>query len=172
MADPLGGTPQSISPFAPRSPLPGQQPYRPQPLPPPPTSSAWSSPPATPHGHNGQPAQAGQAPAPAHASWAGGSQASSAGSARGGMTPRSPHAYERRRTGEGSEDLGRSGGVGGSESLSSGGAGGGDEGARAGSVRVRVTGLDRTKRDFYVKFNAEVRTQDRGVACHSGLVGS
>lgn len=70
------------------------------------------------------------------------------------MTPRSPQGYERRRAGEGSEESGRGVGAGGGN-----GAGedkGQGEGVKVASVRVRVTGLDRTRRDFFVKFNAEV----------------
>jgi len=157
MADPLGGTPQSISPFAPRSPLPGQHSYRAQPLPPPPNNSAWSSPPSTPQPHNGQAHPQAHAPG----GWAGSSsQASSAGSARGGMTPRSPQGqgYERRSLGETSDDLGQNGGA------SAAGEGRSGEGAAVRaepSVRVRVTGLDRNRRDFFVKFNAEVTNTNK-----------
>lgn len=139
----------NLSPLAPRPPLPGERTghYRPQPLPPPPSTSAWGSPPTTPQ-LNGNGSSSGSG-----AQWADAPRRAGSGS---GLTPRSPqsrssrererdadeddHDYDPTRTqGGGVAQLAR-------------------PPPQDGFVRIKIVGLDKNRRDVYLKFNAEVRS--------------
>lgn len=113
----------NLSPLAPRSPLPGQLNghYRPQPLPPPPSTSHWTSPPSNSH-------------------WTSPPASATSGSQRG-MTPRSPQGYEEQgRRGDREERGGE-----------------GRPSPPDGFVRIKIMALEKNnRRDYYVKFNAEV----------------
>lgn len=140
----------NLSPLAPRPPLPGERTghYRPQPLPPPPSTSAWGSPPTTPNpsgsgnGNGSQWADAG---------------ARRTGSGSSGLTPRSPQSRpsrERERERDADED---------DHSFSPTRTQGGTVAQvqprpppQDAFVRIKIVGLDKNRRDVYLKFNAEV----------------
>ncbi|KAK4705602.1 hypothetical protein P7C70_g598, partial [Phenoliferia sp. Uapishka_3] len=139
----------SLSPLAPRPPLPGERTghYRPQPLPPPPSTSAWASPPLTPNsnGHsnsNGHGAQWADAPPRRSPS--------------GSLTPRSPQSRPSRPLRDADEDDDNSF----SPTRTQGGAVAQITKSPPvdGFVRIKIVGLDKNRRDVYLKFNAEVRT--------------
>ena len=140
MDPPLG----NISPLAPRDPLPGQQNghFRPQTQSPSPQNSVWSSnplsatDPESQEGGFGSPTQQGLGQREGRA---------------GALVARAPteerslereRAMQRAQNDQGSPRRAPEG---------NGVAG------EAGFVRVKVVGLEKNRRDIYVKFNAEVR---------------
>ena len=145
---------RNISPLAPRSPLPGQERgYRPQPLPPPPSHSHWGngSAPATPPQQQnswnaGRPHGSPTAPPPPPHARAG------PGAAQGSMQARDPRAGfdgQQRRLREGDEDD-RPLGQGQQQQQKPTGP------PADPYVRIRITGLEKNRRDICLKFNAEV----------------
>lgn len=156
MADPLGGTGSpgyqarvSHTPN-PQSPFQQQSPYRAQPLPPPPTTSAWGSPPSSPQQHQQPQYASGSAGGPGVGATGGPGSPAGAYRAPGGMEPRSAQAYEWRRGDGASDDEG------GRARNGSGAEPHAPVQQAAPTVRVRVIGLDKNRKDFYIKFNAEV----------------
>lgn len=162
-------TVRSISPLAPRSPLPGEQRgYRPQSLPPPPSASAWggaTSPNTTPT----RDALASSSSATAHdspplppppPSSSHQQQTSPQHHRNGGLQPRGPHAS--------AFDNDRSRGIRHGDDDDDDD----DVPAQAAApkgppaepfVRMRIIGLEKNRKDIYIKFNAEVRAQLGGV---------
>lgn len=141
------GQVRNISPLAPRSPLPGQERgYRPQPLPPPPSVSHWGG--ATSPGREQQ-----GPPPPEHARAPSCQQQQRAGP---GMQPKSAQTFSESRRGEEEDGEG--------EGRRPNGNGNGTATTTTTTtatraepfVWIRVVGLEKNRRDVWVKFNAEV----------------
>lgn len=133
----------SISPLAPRSPLPGQRQFRSQPPPPPPFDAAWSvNTPAQPIARSlseqGQEESAGWSPQRASAD----------------LVPRDAQGQrslsrERRDAADYNDTT----------TGTPGNRVAGEEGPAPmpGFVRIKIVGLEKNRRDIYIKFSAEVR---------------
>lgn len=149
---------RSISPFAPRSPLPGEQRgYRTQTLPSPPHNQGWNSTQQSPSRERHYP------DSPSRDGWSStardspplpappASQSSSSrGYRNGSMQPRAPQAgYDEARTravrNDGDDD--ETGSINTSHSRAP---------AVQPFVRMRIVGLEKNRKDIYIKFNAEV----------------
>lgn len=163
--EPLASTP-NLSPLARRQPLPGQQQtqYRAQPLPPAPERSHWSREDERPLRSDSREDRRNE----------GSPRAGGGGGGGGTMQPRSPQispSFERERqtqreaVGESYHSSSAPSAQGGNYSGNNGGRneqvrgnpGAGGVGLPAdGYVRIRITGLEKNRRDVWIKFNAEV----------------
>lgn len=140
MDPPLG----NISPLAPRDPLPGQQNghFRPQSVSPSPQNSPWSSNPLS----GGDPeSQEGGFGSPTQREYQSPQQGARGFVAR---APTGERSLERERATQREQN--------GQENVRRSAEGNGGTG-ELGFVRVKVVGLEKNRRDIYVKFNAEVR---------------